>query len=552
MKFKYRNLFWVLALAAAFSFDQLFWKQPGGINFFIFVIIALLGGQIPLWLEKVSIPWTTYILLAPILYFAGMTAFRTEPFTNATNALITLGCVTLFALTFLKGTWIQFNLKDYLFSTLKFGVMLFAGAILFFSKTKPKSSDPMEEIPGETSDNIEPSPAASKKPNKFAPYLRGILLAIPVVIIFASLLASADPVFNAHLQSIRDLFKIENLGETLFRLTYIIIIAYILLSGYYYGLVESGKLETGPVEKPMIKPFLGMIESGIILGAVNLLFLSFVILQFTYLFGGTDNITAEGFTYSEYAVRGFFELVAVAVISLALFYTLSQETTREGKTQTWLFSGLGLLLMAQVGVMLVSAHTRLSLYEAVYSFTRLRTITHIFIFWLGILLLVAAVLELTRRMYRLPLAVILFIFGFGVTVNAVNLDRFIVEQNLTQALNDDGQSDYAGLDTRYLYSLSYDAIPPLVEAFKDPALPNVLKEELGGLLACQYADDPTYQTTESSPWFTWQASRAEAVKLLIAQSSTWDTILESRQDGWYVTVNDEQRPCYDYISYGWD
>ncbi|MBG0771926.1 MAG: DUF4173 domain-containing protein, partial [Anaerolineaceae bacterium] len=227
-------------------------------------------------------------------------------------------------------------------------------------------------------------------------------------------------------------------------------------------------------------------------------------------------------------------------------------TTREGKTQTWLFSGLGLLLIAQVGVMLVSAHTRLSLYEAVYSFTRLRTITHIFIFWLGFLLLVAAVLELTRRMYRLPLAVILFIFGFGITVNVVNLDRFIVEQNLTQAINDDGQSDYAGLDTRYLYSLSSDAIPPLVEAFKDPTLPDVLKEELGGLLACQYANDSIYQNVESSPWFTWQASRAEAVKLLNAQSSTWNTNLESKQDGWYVTVNDELRPCYDYISYGWD
>ncbi len=46
-----------------------------------------------------------------------------------------------------------------------------------------------------------------------------------------------------------------------------------------------------------------------------------MILQFTYLFGGTDNINVEGFTYSEYAVRGFFELVAVAVISLILFYT---------------------------------------------------------------------------------------------------------------------------------------------------------------------------------------------------------------------------------------
>jgi len=544
MKYKYRNLFWVLALAAAFSFDQLFWKQPGGINFFIFVLITLLCGLIPLWLEKISIPWTSYILLAPIAFFALMLAFRTEPFTNATNGLITLGSVVLFTLTLRKGTWVQFNLKDLLINPLKFTLTLFSGSILFFSRTKPESSETSEEASEEFKEEVK-SGEKTKKPKKFAPYIRGILLALPVVIIFTCLLASADPVFNSHIQAIRDLFKIENLGETIFRTTYIFIIAYILLSAYYYGLVESEKLEAGPAEKPMVKPFLGVIESGIILGAVNLLFLSFVILQFTYLFGGTENITAQGFTYSEYARRGFFELVAVAVISLVLFYTLIQETTREGKTQDRLFSGLGLLLVAQVGVMLVSAHTRLSLYEAVYGFTRLRSITHIFIFCLGILLLVAAILELTRKMYRLPLAVILFIFGFGLTVNVVNLDRFITEQNIILALNDDGKSDYTGLDTKYIFYLSYDSIPPLIEYYDRAELPTDLHEEIGGILACRSA---TNEPPESTAWYAWHASRATAFSLLESHSEELKSTYLDYDDmnGWTVTVNGQQSLCVPY------
>jgi len=547
MKFKYRNLFWVLALAAAFSFDQLFWKQPGGINFFIFVIIALLGGLIPLWLEKVSIPWTSYILLVPMVYFAFMTVFRTEPFTNTTNGLITLGSVVLFALTLRKGTLAQFNLKDYLVNTLKFNLMLFAGAILFFSRTEPEN-EPTAEKTAEETDVAEVN-QKPKKPNKLMPYIRGILFALPLIILFASLLASADPVFNAHLQAIKDQFRIENLGETLFRITYVFVFAYIILSAYYYALVESGKLEAGPAEKPMVKPFLGMIESGIILGAVNLLFLSFVILQFTYLFGGTENITATGFTYSEYARRGFFELVAVAVISLMLFYTLSQETKNEEKNKNWLFSGLGLLLVAQVGVMLVSAHTRLSLYEAVYGFTRLRTITHIFIFWLGILLLVAVVLELIRRMYRLPLVVILFIIGFGITVNAVNLDRFIVEQNINQAINDDGQSEYTGLDVGYLYSLSYDSIPALVEFYDQGELPADLHEEISGILACRSVIDGSPRSTA---WYAWQASRSTAFNLLDTRSEDLERYLKFNQDGWNAVVNGEQTPCYNLGLSSWD
>lgn len=544
MKFKYRNLFWVLALVAAFSFDQLFWKQPGGINFFIFVLITLLCGLIPFWLEKVSIPWTSYILLAPTVYFALMLAFRSEPFTTATNGLITLGSVVLFALTLRKGIWVQFNLKDYLITPLKFILMLFSGSILFFSRTKTESSETSKEAPEELEEGTE-SEEKPKKPKKYAPYIRGILLALPVIIVFTCLLASADPVFNAHIQAIKDLFKIENLGETVFRMVYIFVIAYILLSAFYYGLVESEKLEAGPAEKPMVKPFLGMIESGIILGAVNLLFLSFVILQFTYLFGGTENITAQGFTYSEYARRGFFELVAVVVISLVLFYILSQETTREGKTQNRLFSGLGLLLVVQVGVMLVSAHTRLSLYEGVYGFTRLRSITHIFIFWLGILLLVAAVLELTRNMHRLPLAVILFIFGFGVTVNVVNLDRFITEQNIVLALNDDGESDYVGLDSRYIYYLTYDSIPPLVEYYDRADLPTDLHEEIGGILACRSI---TAEPPESTAWYAWHASRATAFTLLESRTEELEKTFLNYDDryGWIVTVNGEQSLCIPY------
>jgi uncharacterized membrane protein len=542
MKTKYRNLFWVLAVVAALSFDQLFWQKPGGINFFLFVLIALLGGLIPLWLEKVTIPRTSYLLLAPTVFFSVMTIFRTEPFTTATNGLITLGSVVLFALTLRNGAWMQFNLKDYFVNTLKFGLNSFAGGILFFIKTKPESEP-------ESTEDDAPEEKEKKKSGKLKPYIRGILFALPVVLLFTALLSSADPIFNARLENLIDWFRIDNLGEIIFRLTYIVLIAYLLLGAYYYGLVESEKLEAGPAEKPMVKPFLGMIESGIILGAVNLLFLSFVTLQFTYLFGGTENITLEGFTYSEYARRGFFELVAVAVISLALFYLLSQETTREGKGQNALFTGLGLLLVAQVGVMLVSAHTRLSLYEAVYGFTRLRSITHLFIYCLGILLLVAIVLELTHKMYRLPFAVILFIFGFGLTVNLVNLDRFIVEQNIQQALADDGSTEYVGLDPHYLYTLSYDAIPALFNYYDDAATPQELRDDLGALLACRGTIESDRNVTQ---WVSWQASREKALTLLETHSKSLDEYLKYEQGEWNAIFNGDLTPCYEFAYLGWD
>jgi uncharacterized protein DUF4153 len=55
------------------------------------------------------------------------------------------------------------------------------------------------------------------------------------------------------------------------------------------------------------------------LGALNLLFLAFVVVQFRYLFGGEGLVEERvGLTYAEYARHGFFELVAVSVLVLVV------------------------------------------------------------------------------------------------------------------------------------------------------------------------------------------------------------------------------------------
>ncbi len=527
MRHPYKTLYWTLALVAAFSFDILFWEKPGGINFFLFVLVALLGGLVPIWLEKVTVPWTSYLLLAPVAFFALMTAIRAEPLTTLTNGLITLGSVVLFTLTLRSGAWPKLNLREHLSNLFKFLLNCFAGGVRFFSEVKkdPQKTD---------------SPEADRPPKVLAPYLRGVLIALPILIVLALLLASADPVFGNRLSGLVHWFEIENLGEYLFRLVYILVIAYLLLGAYFYALVESEKSRPQAKEAER-KPALGIIESSVVLGAVNLLFLAFVVLQFTYLFGGADNISIEGFTYAEYARRGFFELLAVALISLGLYYILGTVTRREQKTQRRLFSGLGLLLVAQVGIILASAYTRLGLYESAYGFTRLRTMTHFFIPWLALLLAGAAVLELTRKMERMPLAVIIFILGFGLTVNLVNVDAFITRQNITRAANLLPADDSPALDTGYLASLSADAVPPLVSAYTDPATPDGIRASLGGVLACRLAGrtEPAH-----SPWTSWHAARTRAKTLLESQADALSAYPVTLEDGWlYVEVQGKITPC---------
>ena len=81
-------------------------------------------------------------------------------------------------------------------------------------------------------------------------------------------------------------------------------------------------------------------------------FALFAVVQFQYFFGGQTNIGVQGYTYAEYARRGFGELVTVAFFSLLLFLSLSAVVKRQNQTQRWVFSGLGLGMVALVGVML--------------------------------------------------------------------------------------------------------------------------------------------------------------------------------------------------------
>ena len=137
-----------------------------------------------------------------------------------------------------------------------------------------------------------------------------------------------------------------------------------------------------------------------------------------------------------------------------------------------------MLIVVLVGVMLVSAYMRLGLYEMAYGFTRLRTYVHVSLIWLGVLLGAVVLLELVRRERWFASAALVCSLGFGLTAAALNVDDFIVRQNVDRAHR--GQ----GLDVAHLASLSTDAVPALVEEFASQSSPPETREAVGAALAC--------------------------------------------------------------------
>lgn len=486
------NRFWFLVILLGWAFDFLFWKKPAGLNIFIFVTLCLGTGIYLLKADGLRLAPRSSLLLIPIAFLTAVTFFRLEPMTLFLSIAMTVFLMGVFAITYLGGQWTRFGLLNYFLGYLQ----LFGSVIV---RPIGFSAEVRKDQP----------PANGKRSGRVWPVLRGIVIALPVLAVFASLLSSADPIFERYFEDFIALFNIENLPEYIFRLVYILVIAYALAGTYLHAAQKSAEQVD---EKKLIAPFLGFTESVIVLGSVTVLFLTFVVIQFQYFFGGQANITLEGYTYSEYARRGFGELVAVAFFSLLLLLGLGAITRRETDRQRRLFSGFGVTLVGLVLVMLVSAFQRLVLYEFAYGFSRLRTYTHVFMIWLGLLLIAVVVLELLRRERSIGLTMVLASLGFVVSLGLLNVDAFIVRQNVQREINGQAASTSddvrVDLDAQYFIGLSDDAVPVLVKAFENESLPVSVHEKLGAALVCkQYERD---QVTRDLPWQSFHLSRYQA------------------------------------------
>ena len=320
---------------------------------------------------------------------------------------------------------------------------------------------------------------------------RGLVIALPLLLVFGGLFMAADAVFAGMM---KDLLDID--FAKLFKHLFIIGFAAWLAGGYLRGLLlgKEAPVALNGLPKSLT---LGIIEIGTVLGLLDLLFLSFVVVQLRYLFGGAAlvHVTA-GLTYAQYARRGFFELVAVAALLLPLLlgahWLLGKEDARAQRTFRYLAGTQVLLLF----VIMASAVQRMRLYQNEYGLTELRLYTTAFMGWLAVvfLWLAATVLRGYRERFAFGALVAGFLLLAGLHV--LNPDALIVRTNV--ALAQGGRR----FDASYAIGLSADVVPALVAA-----LPKLSPAERSEAAACILAKwfPPTYPD-----WRAWSWSRREA------------------------------------------
>lgn len=488
---RFQVRFVLVALAIGWAVDLLFFKQPLGLNFLLWVLLVLAGGIFLVVSEKKKLAWQSWILAAVVLAAGALPFLRMDGITRVAGVLLALAGLIFLADTALTGSWLLYRIVDWV-------SMVFRLIGAAFSRP-PELFKPAE---GE-----EPSSRLTFKSTLklLGRILLGLMLALPVVLVLGSLLSSADQIFSDQIAQLLENLRLEKIVEYGMRLVYVAVLAYLFAGLLLHTARPRGAASRADPQRAAIKPFLGFLETNIILGAVLVLFLAFVMVQFRYLFGGETHLQAMGLTYSEYAVSGFEELVMVAVLSLGLYLVLATIGKREtpGKMRT--FTLLTALLLVLVLVILASSWMRLRLYENAYGFTQLRTYTHFFIPWLGALLLATLGLEIIRRRGHFAVALVAAAIGFGLTLGLVNVQGFIVRQNIARA--EAGKP----LDMDYLTQLSWDAVPVLYDEYLKLTPGSEAYDKVSLSLSCFAAELPDQPTHD---WRGTTFSEIQARKIL--------------------------------------
>ncbi|GLI03744.1 DUF4153 domain-containing protein [Phytohabitans aurantiacus] len=345
---------------------------------------------------------------------------------------------------------------------------------------------------------------ALRHKRRSAPNVRvvaAVAMTVLLVVVFGALFAGADAAFAelvGRLVPEADIaVHMDKVWLFLFGAAAVIGAAYLL----------AGPPSFADLEKPA-KAKLHRLEWTLPLAALNVVFAVFVAVQIAVLFGGEKHVlSTAGLTYAEYARKGFWQLLVVTALTLAILAAAARWAPRELRGDRVLVRVLLGGLAALCLVIVASALYRMHTYEEAYGFTRLRVLVSVCELWLGVVLAMVLTAGIRLRAGWLPRAVVGSAVAALIGLAALNPDRFIAERNVER------HEQTGKIDTAYLSGLSADAAPALEE----------LPAPLRGCALQEIAHD---LALKPDGWREWNLGRREArevVAAIPAANLTWNS-----------------------------
>ena len=307
-----------------------------------------------------------------------------------------------------------------------------------------------------------------------------VAITVTLVLVFGGLFAAADPAFS-HLVS--GLVPALDFGDVVARVAVFgIVLAFVLGGGCLLRFAPHLDAMAPAPMRPVPRW-----EWAVPLGVLDALFIVFVAVQATVLFGGHSHVLeTEGLTYAEYARQGFWQLLWVSALTLLVISVVIRVAGRVSHADRTMLRVLVGTTCATSVVVVISAIHRMWLYQQAYGFSVQRLMVIAIELWLGAVFVLIAVAGIRMTARWLPRAVLVAGVLTLLGVAAINPERLIAERNI------DRYQQTGLLDTDYLLSLS----PDIEQALQ--RLPEPIRQ------CARYRDD------ERDAWYAFNLSRSRA------------------------------------------
>ena len=313
--------------------------------------------------------------------------------------------------------------------------------------------------------------ASSTKTKYFLHIFLGLLIGTPFIIIVIFLLSSADATFKNifdHLFNF-DISIPKNIGTLIWSLP---------MATYLYALIYGSSIEDNSKSFNIDKfnktmdnaasiPRLSLYTVNAVICCFYILFIGIQAIYFIDVLGGS--LPAD-FTYSDYARRGFFELLAVALINI-VFIAVAKIFSVKNENNKYMH--IHILLNSILTLLLISvAFAKMYLYISTYGLTTLRIIPSVFMIFLCF---VFAFIIMGEFKKSFPVTKLSFYAGniLFVLLCLANIDAVVAGYKLNAYMN--GNLPY--YDIYDLRESDMAAMPVIYKAWKNSS-DKELKEKL--------------------------------------------------------------------------
>ncbi len=293
--------------------------------------------------------------------------------------------------------------------------------------------------------------------------LIGLGVALLPTILVANLLQEADVAFS---QLMSLLFK--DLFSVLWEISWKTALAFPLacyLFGLCYAKAHGDRtVSLTEADQPIL---LGMRRVPNTIWCVGLtplclLYALFFGSQTAYYFSAFSGLLPDGYSYTEYAREGFFQLCTVACINLLILAFLRVTVRRENDKMPLSARLFGSAVSLFTLLLIATAFRKMVLYVERFGLTPLRVYTSVFMVFLAVVfvLLLIALWRKAMSVVRGSAMTVLLLFSL---MFFANTDGLIATYNTKMYQN----GHLSQVDVEQLYELGESAVPSLVELTED-------------------------------------------------------------------------------------